>query len=145
MMVLQGTVDSHSQQQEKKKQAAASVSKQLSSSSSSSSSSSHTSIPSPSPPKRSTFSSAPRAHRPQQFTPRPSGVPVLEPPALQPALPRQGSHLHRLPFGKFQLLQSPPQRAPTPPQSSHPPARGVHRQIYRTCQLSISQARQPAL
>ena len=78
--------------------AAASVSKRSSSSSSSSSSAFQTSIPSLSPPKRSS-PSAPSAHRPQQSSPRPSGVPVMGPAAHQPSsssVTRQSSSLSPL-------------------------------------------------
>ncbi len=101
--------------------AAASVSKRSSSSPSSFSSLvSPASIPLPSSPKGSASSSALRAHRPQQSSPRPSGVPVLEPPALQPSSStktRQSPAL--LPLKPASTAPKPTIRGPhTPPEQS---------------------------
>ena len=101
---------------------AASVSKQASSSSSSSSSSSVSpaSIPSPTPPNRLASSSAPRAHRPQQSSPRPSGVPVMEPPALQPSSSSKTRQSPAtLPLKPHSNASKPTTRGPhTPPEQS---------------------------
>ena len=105
--------------------AAASVSKR----SSSSSSAFQTSIPSLSPPKRSS-PSAPRAHRPQQSSPRPSGVPVMGPAAHQPsssAVTRQSSslsplkpHVSTAPKPTTRGPHTPPEQSPSRPGASPP-------------------------
>ena len=129
--------------------AAASVSKRsssVSSSSSSSSSVSPASIPSPSPPKRSASSSAPRAHRSQQSNPRPSGVPVLEPPALQPSLSSKTRQSPAsLPLKPHSTAPKSTTRGPHTPPEQSPSRPGVHQQLCCMCLPSITRPSQPTV